>query len=286
MRAFNQHICGCEDAPVGTPCGCLTYVDFENPAAVQHALEKWDEYFVFSFSRNVLRRAVSQYQARGVEARGVHPPSRISARRCLVVALVLHLLDGVPCLRPAWPTGTTGHVCNQARPPLYIHLELLHTPVPPSYTLTPYHPVPGLCSTLRSLSTLPARCYRGSSTATTLTCWLTCATQGRPRLGALRQRLHAGQQQLAADSAKLRCQMFCWQPEVCNAWNRCIPKRLMLPVCGHKFKAEGRSAAADMFLKSVAASNDVEATVLHHIAFHPPPTHSAHAARGPVGPAA
>lgn len=31
---------------------------------VQHLLDSWDDYFAFSFSRNVLRRAISQYQVR------------------------------------------------------------------------------------------------------------------------------------------------------------------------------------------------------------------------------
>ncbi|KAI3432825.1 hypothetical protein D9Q98_010409 [Chlorella vulgaris] len=40
---------------------CLHMVDYTNITDVKHLLSMWDEYFVFGFSRNVLRRAVSQY---------------------------------------------------------------------------------------------------------------------------------------------------------------------------------------------------------------------------------
>lgn len=34
------------------------------PRQVKHLLDSWDDYFAFSFSRNVLRRAISQYQVK------------------------------------------------------------------------------------------------------------------------------------------------------------------------------------------------------------------------------
>lgn len=40
---------------------CLHMADYTNTTEVDHLLKVWDEYFVFGFSRNVLRRAVSQY---------------------------------------------------------------------------------------------------------------------------------------------------------------------------------------------------------------------------------
>ncbi|KAL4434487.1 hypothetical protein ABPG75_000928 [Micractinium tetrahymenae] len=59
VRAFTDTLCDCQE---GAPCGCLGFVNYTDPAAVQHAIDSWDDYFVFPFSRNVLRRAVSQYQ--------------------------------------------------------------------------------------------------------------------------------------------------------------------------------------------------------------------------------
>jgi hypothetical protein len=41
---------------------CLNYLHVENATQVQHLLDVWDEYFVFTYGRNVLRRAISQYQ--------------------------------------------------------------------------------------------------------------------------------------------------------------------------------------------------------------------------------
>lgn len=59
VRAFTESLCGCQE---GVPCDCLSFVNYTDPAAVQHAIDSWDDYFVFGFSRNVLRRAISQYQ--------------------------------------------------------------------------------------------------------------------------------------------------------------------------------------------------------------------------------
>ena len=41
---------------------CLTYMDVGNATHVQHLLDVWDSYYVFTFGRNVLRRTISQYQ--------------------------------------------------------------------------------------------------------------------------------------------------------------------------------------------------------------------------------
>ncbi|KAI7836697.1 hypothetical protein COHA_009473 [Chlorella ohadii] len=48
----------CEVDAVDT---CLKYVDLANTSEVQHVVSKWQDYFVFSFSRNILARALSQY---------------------------------------------------------------------------------------------------------------------------------------------------------------------------------------------------------------------------------
>ncbi|KAL4423855.1 hypothetical protein ABPG75_001156 [Micractinium tetrahymenae] len=50
VRTFSESLCGCKK---GTPCGCLSFVNFADPAAIQHALDVWDDYFVFFFARNV-----------------------------------------------------------------------------------------------------------------------------------------------------------------------------------------------------------------------------------------
>lgn len=42
---------------------------------VRHLMDSWDDYFAFSFSRNVLRRAISQYQARRGGKRGRPAPA-------------------------------------------------------------------------------------------------------------------------------------------------------------------------------------------------------------------
>lgn len=49
-------------------CPVLRIIDYSNAAAVKSALAAWDDYFVAVFARNVLRRAVSQYQV-GAAAR-------------------------------------------------------------------------------------------------------------------------------------------------------------------------------------------------------------------------
>ncbi|KAL4423815.1 hypothetical protein ABPG75_001116 [Micractinium tetrahymenae] len=41
---------------------CFRLLDYTNATMVRHLLDSWDDYFAFSFSRNVLRRAISQYQ--------------------------------------------------------------------------------------------------------------------------------------------------------------------------------------------------------------------------------
>lgn len=61
MRTFTESLCGCKK---GTPCDCLSYVNLTSTEAVQHVINNYDSYFVFYFSRNVLRRAISQYQVR------------------------------------------------------------------------------------------------------------------------------------------------------------------------------------------------------------------------------
>lgn len=59
VRTFSELLCNCKK---GATCGCLSFVNFTDAAAIQHALDMYDEYFVFFFSRNVMSRAISQYQ--------------------------------------------------------------------------------------------------------------------------------------------------------------------------------------------------------------------------------
>jgi hypothetical protein len=41
---------------------CLRTLNFGNALEVAHLLRVWNDYFVFSWGRNVLQRAVSQYR--------------------------------------------------------------------------------------------------------------------------------------------------------------------------------------------------------------------------------
>ena len=41
---------------------CLTMIDVDDAAQVQHLIDAWPHYFVFGFSRNILARAISQYK--------------------------------------------------------------------------------------------------------------------------------------------------------------------------------------------------------------------------------
>ena len=56
-----NYFSSCADNPAPED-RCLRFANLTSPADIAHLLEVWDDYFVFSFSRNVLRRAISQYQ--------------------------------------------------------------------------------------------------------------------------------------------------------------------------------------------------------------------------------
>jgi hypothetical protein len=56
-----NYFSSCADNPAPLD-RCLHFANLTNPANISHLLEVWRDYFVFSFSRNVLRRAIRQYQ--------------------------------------------------------------------------------------------------------------------------------------------------------------------------------------------------------------------------------
>ena len=78
------------------PERCLRYLDTSNATEVQHVLQSYSSYFVFTFTRNVLARAVSSYVyiAHSMRAGGM-PYSSSDQRR-------------IPCSVP-W-----GEFCNDA----------------------------------------------------------------------------------------------------------------------------------------------------------------------------
>ncbi|PRW20519.1 DNase I [Chlorella sorokiniana] len=53
------HFGNCDGDAVDT---CLKYLNIGNTSEVQHVVSKWQDYFVFGFSRNILARAISQYR--------------------------------------------------------------------------------------------------------------------------------------------------------------------------------------------------------------------------------
>ena len=55
---------------------CVRLLNYTDAAMVQHLVDAWPDYFVFSFSRNVLRRAISQYQVRSRQRGGCRPGGR------------------------------------------------------------------------------------------------------------------------------------------------------------------------------------------------------------------
>lgn len=63
VKAFFR-LAGCSGTDAAS-CPVLRIIDYSSAAAVQSALAAWPHYFVATFARNVLRRAVSQYQVGG-----------------------------------------------------------------------------------------------------------------------------------------------------------------------------------------------------------------------------
>ncbi len=63
VKAFFR-LAGCSGTDAAS-CPVLRIIDYSSEAAVQSALAAWPHYFVATFARNVLRRAVSQYQVGG-----------------------------------------------------------------------------------------------------------------------------------------------------------------------------------------------------------------------------
>ena len=103
-------ICPYDQEIMSTDINCLRTLDTSNATEVQHVLKVYESYFVFTFVRNVLDRAVSSYTyiARSMRAAGVPAPSGSGQRHECAVPWDRFCSNPMRCV--CWRGGGGGSV--------------------------------------------------------------------------------------------------------------------------------------------------------------------------------